>query len=104
MKTAGRENQKRWLNEPASRDPERNARTILLKRGGLEAKKKSGHRRGVFFLTPFIERSVSHATLVPLGQPEKAVGHESPIEPWLAPDNRCCLWVSERTGFVAQKR
>jgi hypothetical protein len=55
MKTAGRENQKRWLNEPASRDPERNARTILLKRGGLEAKKKSGHRRGVFFLTPFIE-------------------------------------------------
>jgi len=55
MKTAGRENQKRWLNEPASRDPERNARTILLKRGELEAKKKSGHRRGVFFSTPFIE-------------------------------------------------
>ncbi len=33
-------------------------------------------------------RRVSHATLVPLGQPEKAMGHESPIEPWLAPDNR----------------
>jgi hypothetical protein len=55
MKTAGKENQTRCANEPASRDPERNARTILLKRGGLEAKKKSGHRRGVFFLTPFIE-------------------------------------------------
>src|SRR5271156_5453633 len=32
-------------------------------------------------------RCVSHATLVPLGQPEKAMGPESPIEPWLAPDN-----------------
>ena len=27
-------------------------------------------------------------TLCPLGQPEKAIGHEPQIEPWLAPDNR----------------
>jgi hypothetical protein len=41
---------------------------------------------------------------VGLGQPEKAMGHESPIEPWLAPDNRAAaLLVSERTGFVAQR-
>jgi len=33
-------------------------------------------------------RCGSHATLVPLRQPEKAMGHESPIEPWLASDNR----------------
>jgi hypothetical protein len=26
--------------------------------------------------------------LGPLGQPEKAIGHEPQIEPWLAPDNR----------------
>jgi hypothetical protein len=55
MKTAGRKNQQRCVKQAASEITERNARTILLKRGGLEAKKKSGHRRGVFFLTPFIE-------------------------------------------------
>jgi hypothetical protein len=33
--------------------------------------------------------SVSQSTLGPLGQPEKAIGHEPQIEPWLAPDNRC---------------
>ena len=31
---------------------------------------------------------VSQATLGPHGQPEKAIGHEPQIEPWLAPDNR----------------
>jgi hypothetical protein len=31
------------------------ARTILLNEVRLDVKKKSGHRRSVFFLTPFIE-------------------------------------------------
>src|SRR5271169_2752926 len=43
-------------------------------------------------------RSVSHPTLVPLGQPEKAMGHESPIEPWLAPDNRAACGL--RTDWL----
>ena len=47
-------------------------------------------------------RRVSHPTLGPLGQPEKAVGHESPIEPWLAPDNRVLL-VGLRTGWLRRK-
>jgi len=35
---------------------------------------------------------VSELTLGPLGQPEKAMGLESPIELWLASDNRsACL-------------
>ena len=46
-------------------------------------------------------RRVSQTTLGPLGQPEKAIGHESPIEPWLAPDHRFALRVSELIGFVA---
>ena len=48
-------------------------------------------------------RCVSHATLIPLGQPEKAMGHESPIEPWLAPDNRCCLWSPNRLASSRAK-
>jgi len=36
---------------------------------------------------------VSELILVPLGQSEKAMGLESPIESWLASDNRCaCLF------------
>src|SRR5712692_6548355 len=46
---------------------------------------------------------VSQPTLGPLGQPEKALGHESQIEPWLAPDHRSALLVSELTGFVANR-
>jgi hypothetical protein len=34
---------------------------------------------------------VSQRTLGPLGQPEKAIGHEFPIEPWLAPDHPFCF-------------
>jgi len=34
-------------------------------------------------------------TLCPLGQPEKALGHESQIEPWLTPYNRKACQVSE---------
>src|SRR3984957_5077389 len=45
---------------------------------------------------------VSHATLGPLGQPEKAIGHESPIEPWLAPDHRSALPVSELIASLRQ--
>ena len=41
-------------------------------------------------------RLVSHPTLGPLGQPEKAMGHESPIEPWLAPDNRAACGSPNR--------
>jgi len=52
MKTAGRKNQKRWLNEAASRDHGTEGHNNPARRGGLEAKKKSGHRRSVFFLTP----------------------------------------------------
>src|ERR1700733_14013051 len=47
-------------------------------------------------------RSVSHPTLPPPGQPEKAMGHESPIEPWLAPDNRVLL-VGLRTDWLRRK-
>jgi hypothetical protein len=46
---------------------------------------------------------VSQPTPGPLGQPEKAIGHESPIEPWLTPDHRTACWfqngmASSRTG------
>src|SRR5271154_1136733 len=47
-------------------------------------------------------RLVSHPTLVPLGQPEKAMGHESQIEPWLAPDNRVLL-VGLRMDWLRRK-
>src|ERR1700677_4221482 len=47
-------------------------------------------------------RLVSHPTLVPLGQPEKAMGHESQIEPWLAPNDRVLL-VGLRTGWLRRK-
>src|ERR1700694_4783109 len=45
---------------------------------------------------------VSQPTLGPLGQPEKAIGHESPIEPWLAPDHRSALRVSELMASLRQ--
>ena len=47
-------------------------------------------------------RGVSHATLVPLGQPEKAMGYESPIEPWLAPDNRAACGL--RTDWLRRAK
>ena len=55
MKTAGREDQKRWLNEAASREHGTEGQNNLAQRGGLDCKKKSGRGKGVFFLTPFIE-------------------------------------------------
>src|ERR1700733_15726180 len=40
-----------------------------------------------------LEHQASRVTLCPLGQPEKAIGRESQIEPWLAIRNRsaCCV-------------
>jgi len=38
---------------------------------------------------------VSAKTLCPLGQPEKALGHEPQIEPWLTPYNRNACSVSQ---------
>jgi len=47
---------------------------------------------------------VSHPTLGPLGQPEKAMGHESRIEPWLTPNDHVLLCWFRNTGFVANRR
>jgi hypothetical protein len=47
-KTAGRENQKRCLNESASPDHGTEGTTILLKPAGLDGKTKSGRRKAVF--------------------------------------------------------
>src|SRR5271168_3029199 len=54
-KTAGRENQKRWLNRAASRDHGTEGQNNPAQRGGLDGKKSSGRRRSLFSLTPFIE-------------------------------------------------
>src|SRR6202050_971282 len=40
----------------------------------------------------------------PVQECRQGMGHESPMEPWLAPGNRAALLVSERTGFVVQRR
>jgi hypothetical protein len=68
MKTAGKKNQKRWLNKAASRDRGTEGYNNPAQWGGLEANKTSGRRRGVFSLTPFIELI---RTLT-----EKSRGHE----------------------------
>src|SRR5277367_895594 len=60
MKTAGRENQTRCLNEAASRDHGTEGHSNPAPWGGLEGKKTSGRRRSVFFLTPFIEQIRHH--------------------------------------------
>jgi hypothetical protein len=38
---------------------------------------------------------VFRETLCPLGQPEKAIGYEPPIEPWLALPQPACLFASD---------
>ena len=43
-------------------------------------------------------------TLCPLGQPEKAIDHESLIEPWLAPDNRPACSFRTPNGVVTTIR
>src|SRR5580704_15794606 len=40
---------------------------------------------------------------MPLGQLEKALGHEPQIDPWLTPYNRRACSVSERIGVVVTK-
>jgi hypothetical protein len=59
-------------------------------------------------LPPFAKED---ALIVPLGQPEKAMGHESPIEPWLAlttvllvglqTDRLRCIKVTKTAGNVS---
>src|SRR5215472_5565778 len=46
---------------------------------------------------------VSGLTLCPLGQPEKAIGLESQIEPWLALRPPRCLPASETKSVVAPR-
>jgi hypothetical protein len=55
MKTADRETQKRYRTFVASRDPGTEGKNNPAQWGGLDVQKNSGHRRSVFFLTPFIE-------------------------------------------------
>jgi hypothetical protein len=63
MKTAGRENPNRYTTVlVAFRVFGAEAENTSCSMGGLDVEKKSGHRRSVFFLTPFIEL---HRTLAP---------------------------------------
>jgi hypothetical protein len=56
MKTAGRETHNRYATvSVASRDHGTEGENNPAQWGGLDGKKKSGHGRSVFFLTPFIE-------------------------------------------------
>ena len=56
MKTAGRENPNRYATVlVAFRVYGTEAENNSAQWGGLDVKKKSGHGRSVFFLTPFIE-------------------------------------------------
>jgi len=56
MKIAGRENQKRYATAlVASRVYGTEGENNPAQSTRLDVKKKSGHRRSVFFLTPFIE-------------------------------------------------
>jgi hypothetical protein len=54
MKAAGSETQKRYETLVASQDHGAEGENNPAQWGGLEGKKKSGHRRSAFFLTPFI--------------------------------------------------
>jgi len=58
--------------------------------------RRSGSRvsiRNPVRLRVLFGHQVSRETLCPLGQPEKAIGEKSPIEPWLALHNHsaCCV-------------
>jgi hypothetical protein len=48
---------------------------------GPSGPERSGSRESIHFR---VRPPVSRGTVCSLGQPNKAVGHESPIEPWLA--------------------
>jgi hypothetical protein len=60
MKTAARENQKRYRNRVASRDHGTEGQNNPALWGGLDGKKNSGHRKSVFSLTPFMELIGTH--------------------------------------------
>jgi hypothetical protein len=55
MKTADRENQKRYASVVASRAHGTEGENNPAQWGGLDGKKNSGRRRSVFSLTPFME-------------------------------------------------
>jgi hypothetical protein len=55
MRTAGRETQNATELFVASRDQGTEGENNPAQWGGLDGKKKSGYRRSIFFLTPFIE-------------------------------------------------
>ena len=46
---------------------------------------------------------VTVLTLCPLGQPEKAIGHESQIEPWLTPYNHRACRFQKLNGVLATR-
>jgi len=48
-------------------------------------------------------QSVSRATVCLLGQPNKAIGHESQIEPWLAIANPLLASAKEAAGKNAKE-
>ena len=50
------------------------------------------------------EHPVFRETLCPLGQPEKAIGEKSQIEPWLALHNRSACLRQELIGVVTKAR
>src|SRR3974390_2038843 len=55
--------------------------------GGEEQKARSGE---------LLRQEVSGLTLCPLVRPEKAIGRESQIEPWLTPETRLLRCVESR--------
>src|ERR1700677_424529 len=69
MKTAGRENQKRYRNRVASRAPGTEGQNKPARWGGLDGKKNSGHKRSFFSLTPFMELIGRGAGQLPIPVP-----------------------------------
>jgi hypothetical protein len=47
-----------------------------------------------------LQRQVFRETLYPLGQPEKAIGEKSQIEPWLALHNHAACLRQEPTASL----
>jgi hypothetical protein len=74
----------------------------------LETLGLDGESQPIKFGAACFGHPVSHPTLGPLGQPEKAIGHESPIEPWLAPDHRSACsfqnWLARRKEAMKTAR
>src|SRR5271156_3251669 len=79
MKTAGRENQTRCLNEAASRDHGTEGHSNPAPWGGLEGKKTCGRRRSFFFLTPFIELTRSWHLTAGKSSPRATTHRKKPL-------------------------